>query len=703
MRSINIKPPGSSIGSRSSAHLVFITIIALLVAIIGVPAFSSQPARATEPVYNAENGCPIDTIVHSEVSHQEFKYSKTTSAKDEVTQNEYRWFRNYAGPKEVEGVEYVKGAWVVSSGWHVVPAHLNPPNNLVVGQTGSFSGSNKPYGLPNSPYTINWRYQGGQEWWPSETGWATNLDGAGDGAWGNPVASRTVVLQEATPETVVFYLPGGGQSTDNTDANWTTEVPSAPWVKIDERKVVDQESWVETVYGPCPPEFGVCESMIGPISVFENTAATFGFGQTFQRDGGSLAWVEDGIVFSTPLGNDKITFGITSEDFIIPLHELTALSYTIEHLAAGTHPQQRLSFNVPVDVNGAAAAGGWTTIVVEPVYNGMSLDGFQNGDAVVWSSNAIPGFPNRDTFKSWNELLDANPDAVILGQILVNQGGGNAGLSDKLTSLTVGNSEACATYTFAKEPPVITVDPAPWATIVGQCVAEPGTGSEAIVNAENPAPTEPNTVTTDVDVVVKVDGVSVHEVTLVSGGKLENYRIPFAEDTGVHLVQIYGNGVLLASVEVGSDCALNVVEDPPVVDPGPPSCDADGTRKDPTADDNWTFSWDREFDGPGDYWLEYKAVDGKTFQSGETITRKVTVLGATGFQSTDSSKPCYKKPPTDIVLAATGPSETGNLDWRQLLLVSAGLLGIGTLLVTHMVRGNRRNHNASTTVPGLIS
>ena len=35
-----------------------------------------------------------------------------------------------------------------------------------------------------------------------------------------------------------YYLPGGGSSLTNTDANWTTETPGEPWVKFDERQVV---------------------------------------------------------------------------------------------------------------------------------------------------------------------------------------------------------------------------------------------------------------------------------------------------------------------------------------------------------------------------------------------------------------------------------------------------------------------------------
>lgn len=140
----------------------------------------------------------------------------------------HRWHREYAGPKEVEGFQYQDGQWVAASGWHPVPSFLNPPNNLVVGQTGSFSGHNKPYGLPNSPWTIDWRYQGGEEWWPSENGWATDLTGAGDGAWGNPVASSTA------PGTV--------------HVNWFLSDPGSPWTATGNTR----DHATETVQSPVP-------------------------------------------------------------------------------------------------------------------------------------------------------------------------------------------------------------------------------------------------------------------------------------------------------------------------------------------------------------------------------------------------------------------------------------------------------------------
>jgi hypothetical protein len=101
--------------------------------------------------------------------------------------------------------------------------------------------------------------------------------------------------------------------------------------------------------------------------------------------------------------------------------------------------------NLQVDVNGAGPAG-FTSLVFEPVYNTaqgavvsgqwQSWDAYAGGNAVWWSSNAIPGAPNRDTFVSWNTILAANPDAVILGGVGINQGSGNPGVVTAVDAFT---------------------------------------------------------------------------------------------------------------------------------------------------------------------------------------------------------------------------------------------------------------------------
>jgi hypothetical protein len=116
--------------------------------------------------------------------------------------------------------------------------------------------------------------------------------------------------------------------------------------------------------------------------------------------------------------------------------------------------QQVAALNVEVDVNGTETAGGFTTLVFEPVYNTdqgavvndtwQTWDAYKGGDAVWWSSNPINSAPNRDTFVSWDTIVDANPDAVIVGGFGVNQGSGNPGLVTSVDALKFNDT----TYDF---------------------------------------------------------------------------------------------------------------------------------------------------------------------------------------------------------------------------------------------------------------
>jgi hypothetical protein len=160
------------------------------------------------------------------------------------------------------------------------------------------------------------------------------------------------------------------------------------------------------------------------------------------------------ILFSTPTGTDKVTlfnYLYVEEQ----LDELDALSYWTYRTAGSA--QQVTALNIQVDVNGAAA-GGFTTLVFEPVYNTtqgavasdvwQEWDAYNGGNAIWWSSNPIPGAPNRDTFVSWNTILAENPDAVILGGLGFNQGSGNPALIAAADELTVGFGGETTTYDF---------------------------------------------------------------------------------------------------------------------------------------------------------------------------------------------------------------------------------------------------------------
>lgn len=135
--------------------------------------------------------------------------------------------------------------------------------------------------------------------------------------------------------------------------------------------------------------------------------------------------------------------------------EIDALSYSTYRSRGNA--EQVAALNIEVDINGDAE-GGYTTLVFEPVYNTdqgtvnsdewQTWDAINGGEATWWSSRAIPGFPNRDTFKSWDFFLQNNPDAVILGGIGFNQGSGNENLTTAVDGLTVGTSGTTTTFDF---------------------------------------------------------------------------------------------------------------------------------------------------------------------------------------------------------------------------------------------------------------
>lgn len=159
----------------------------------------------------------------------------------------------------------------------------------------------------------------------------------------------------------------------------------------------------------------------------------------------------------TPTGADKVTL-FNYDHTGTALADIDQLGYATYRAANPADNDAQLpAINIQVDVNGAAP-GGFTTLVFEPVYNTAQgaiqddtwqmWDAFLGGNAIWWSSNAIPGAPNRDTFVSWNTIVAANPDAVIVGGFGVNQGSGNPALTASSDVLSIGYNGECVTYDF---------------------------------------------------------------------------------------------------------------------------------------------------------------------------------------------------------------------------------------------------------------
>jgi hypothetical protein len=112
-----------------------------------------------------------------------------------------------------------------------------------------------------------------------------------------------------------------------------------------------------------------------------------------------------------------------------------------------------------VDINGGdLETGDFTTLVFEPVYNTgqgavvpgewQTWDAYSGGQAIWWSSRAIPGVCAGSCFVAWDAIVAANPDATIAGGFGVNQGSGNGGLDAATDALTLGTEDDCVTYDF---------------------------------------------------------------------------------------------------------------------------------------------------------------------------------------------------------------------------------------------------------------
>lgn len=156
------------------------------------------------------------------------------------------------------------------------------------------------------------------------------------------------------------------------------------------------------------------------------------------------------VELTTPTGADKITL-FNFEHVGTGLGDVDAMKYSTYRTAGSA--QQVAALNLAVDINGSAP-GGSTTLVFEPVYNTgqgavvsdqwQNWDAYNGGNAIWWSSNPINVAPNRDTFVTWSAIVAANPDAVIVGGVGINQGSGNPGLVTAVDAFTFDD----VTYNF---------------------------------------------------------------------------------------------------------------------------------------------------------------------------------------------------------------------------------------------------------------
>ena len=161
---------------------------------------------------------------------------------------------------------------------------------------------------------------------------------------------------------------------------------------------------------------------------------------------------------TTPTGSDKVW--LFNYDHVgTALSDIDAISYATYRTAGSA--QQVTSINIEIDRNGGTLdAGDYAVLVFEPVYNtaqGAVVDGvwqtwdaYNGGNATWWSSRAIPGVCAFSCFVTWDAIVAANPDAVIVGGFGVNQGSGNPGLDAATDVLTIGYGGDSVTYDFER-------------------------------------------------------------------------------------------------------------------------------------------------------------------------------------------------------------------------------------------------------------
>lgn len=155
----------------------------------------------------------------------------------------------------------------------------------------------------------------------------------------------------------------------------------------------------------------------------------------------------------TPGGSDKV-YLFNYQHVGTRLADIEAIGYSTFRSSVSTATAVQVSsINIEVDSNGSGT-GGYTVLVFEPVYNSsqgavvpdqwQTWDAYLGGNAVWWSSRAIPGVCAFSCFVSWDTILANNPDAVIVGGFGINQGSGNGGLVAAVDALTLNST----TYDF---------------------------------------------------------------------------------------------------------------------------------------------------------------------------------------------------------------------------------------------------------------
>jgi hypothetical protein len=155
------------------------------------------------------------------------------------------------------------------------------------------------------------------------------------------------------------------------------------------------------------------------------------------------------LLLTTVLGSEK-AFLFNYDHVGKNIADIDEIMYSTYRIAGNL--QQVAALNVQIDYNGPAA-GGFSTLVFEPVYNtaqGMVISGtWQTWDAkdgIWWSTQPINGQCAGATAvcdKTWTEIVANNPDATVIA-VGINQGSGNPGLSTAVDAFSFDED----TYNF---------------------------------------------------------------------------------------------------------------------------------------------------------------------------------------------------------------------------------------------------------------
>ena len=556
---------------RKRVSIATIAAFALSMVMVGFAA----PATATPQPPTDQ--CVIKVVHHDEESHQERKYSQATPGKDATSHTEYRYQTRTkvygeiehkyikskydfvdGGTTKVNG-QTVSGHWVDSGSttWHAIPDSVinavwgsgGVPSQYIGGSESNPKGSVQltMYGGPNVTvpyYAAVSQTDAGYTAWGPWSGWSTTNPGASNDT--RNVESKSVSDNNAVPAKTVYYLPGGGQSDTNTAANWTTETPSAPWTQIEERKVVDKAAWDEKVYGPCPPTVEVCTTQNSYVVTnlneqgFNYTPTGTPYADT--RPGADYDYVEGALKTTTTTSASKLQ-GARAVD--IPILKYGG-SFAMDFEFTSGTIEPGINIVIDRDNNGTNDV----TLVAEPNVAGY-LTFWTNTPGYLPASTGGQGGAYAG---DQSDLAELWPDAHVkvekfsLGSGVVTDG--------KIISW----STPCNTYTYDFKTVIVT--PTPNGSVTAECVAAPGTGSRALIEASNPKPTAENTETTAATITVIVDGVST-DVTLQPGETYSSEPL-FAEDSGIHSVRLlYGETVLAEDNNIRSDCAKNEVKGNP--------------------------------------------------------------------------------------------------------------------------------------------